>query len=53
MHNGTETTASSLETIIRNIQEKGYNIVKVSDLIYPANYEIDINGIQKLTNKSE
>lgn len=33
MHNGTENTADSLETIIKNIQKKGYNIVKISDLI--------------------
>lgn len=33
MHNGTENTADALETIIRNIQKKGYNIIKVSDLI--------------------
>lgn len=53
MHNGTETTAGSLEMIIKNIQEKGYNIVKVSDLIYKDNYDIDMNGIQKLTGRSE
>ncbi len=47
MHNGTENTANSLEGIIKNIQKKGYNIVKVSDLIYNENYEIDANGTQK------
>lgn len=47
MHNGTENTASSLEGIIKNIQKKGYNIVKISDLIYNENYEIDANGTQK------
>ena len=47
MHNGTENTANSLEGIIKNIQKKGYNIVKVSDLIYSENYEIDANGTQK------
>ncbi len=47
MHNGTENTANSLEGIIKNIQSKGYNIVKVSDLIYQENYEIDTNGVQK------
>ncbi|MCI9366110.1 MAG: hypothetical protein HFJ54_06155 [Clostridia bacterium] len=48
MHNGTENTANSLETIIRNIQKKGYNIVKISDLIYKENYEINQNGMQIL-----
>ena len=47
MHNGTENTANSLEGIIKNIQTKGYNIVKVSELIYNENYEIDVNGVQK------
>lgn len=47
MHNGTENTANSLEGIIKNIQDKGYNIVKVSDLVYSENYEIDANGTQK------
>ena len=48
MHNGTEHTADSLERIINNIKEKGYEIVKVSDLIYKDNYTIDANGTQKL-----
>ena len=53
MHNGTETTAGSLETIIKNIQDKGYNIVKVSDLVYKDNYVIDANGSQELVQKTE
>lgn len=47
MHNGTENTAKSLDRIIYNIQEKGFDIVKVSDLIYKENYIIDNNGTQK------
>ena len=47
MHNGTENTANSLEGIIKNIQSKGYNIVKVSELVYSDNYQIDENGMQK------
>ena len=47
MHNGTEHTAESLDKIIYNIQEKGYEIVPVSELIYNDNYKIDANGIQK------
>lgn len=50
MHNGTENTANSLEEIITNIQKQGYNIVTVSDLIYKENYQIDINGTQKMNN---
>lgn len=47
MHNGTEHTADSLEMLITNIRDKGYEVVKVSDLIYDENYEIDGNGTQK------
>lgn len=47
MHNGTDNTANSLDGIIKNIQNKGYNIVKVSDLVYSENYIIDAAGTQK------
>ena len=46
MHNGTKHTADSLDMIIKNIKEKGLEIVKVSDLIYKDNYYIDVNGMQ-------
>ncbi len=46
MHNGTENTANSLEMIIEKIKQKGFEIVKVSDLIYKENFEIDNNGVQ-------
>ena len=46
MHNGTENTALSLDMIIKNIKEKGYELVTVSELIYQENYSIDNNGIQ-------
>lgn len=52
MHNGTEHTAEALDKIIYNIQEKGYEIVPVSDLIYGENATIDANGMQKMV-KSE
>lgn len=48
MHNGTKHTAESLDKIIYNIQQKGYEIVTVSDLIYEQNYVIDSNGTQKI-----
>lgn len=46
MHNGTENTALSLDIIINNIKEKGYDLVTVSELIYKDNYTIDNNGVQ-------
>ena len=48
MHNGTEHTADSLEAIINNIKERGYEIVPVSKLIYKDEYIIDSNGMQKV-----
>ena len=48
MHNGTENTAVSLNSIINNIKQKGYNLVTVSELIYKENFCIDANGIQYL-----
>ena len=46
MHNGTENTALSLDMIIKNIKEKGFELVTVSELIYKENYRIDSNGMQ-------
>ena len=45
-HNGTAHTADSLDMLIKNIKEKGFKIVKVSDLIYKENYEVNNNGTQ-------
>ena len=50
-HNGTEHTADSLDMLIKNMKSKGYEIVKVSDLIYKDNYEINSNGTQQSKNK--
>lgn len=46
MHNGTENTALSLDTLLSNIEKKGFQVVKVSDIVYLSNYTIDNNGIQ-------
>lgn len=48
MHNGTKHTATSLDKIIYNIQQKGYDIVPVSELIYQQNATINQNGVQSL-----
>ena len=47
-HNGTKHTADSLDMLIKNIKNKGYEIVKVSDLIYKENYAIKNDGTQML-----
>lgn len=49
-HNGTEHTADSLDVIIKNIKSKGFEITKVSDLIYKENYKINSAGIQQKNN---
>ncbi len=45
-HNGTKHTADSLDMLLKNIKEKGLEVVKVSDLIYQENYSINNNGTQ-------
>ena len=45
-HNGTKHTAESLDMLIKNIKSSGYEIVKISDMIYKDNYTIDNNGTQ-------
>ncbi len=49
-HNGTEHTADSLDMLIKNIKEKGLEIVRVSDIIYQENYTIDNSGTQIKNN---
>lgn len=45
-HNGTKHTADSLDMLLKNIKSKGFEVVKISDLIYKDNYKIDNNGTQ-------
>ena len=45
-HNGTKHTADSLDMLLKNIKQKGYEVVPVSSLIYKDNYKIDSNGLQ-------
>ena len=45
-HNGTKHTAESLDMLLKNIKQKGLEVVTVSDLIYMDNYTINNNGTQ-------
>ena len=45
-HNGTKYTADSLDMLIKNIKNQGFQLVTVSDLIYEDNYIINNNGTQ-------
>ena len=48
-HNGTKHTADSLDSLLHHIMdEKGYQVVTVSELIYQNNYIIDSNGTQRI-----
>lgn len=46
MHNGTKHTADSLDMLIKNIKAKDLDVVRISDLIYQEDAEIDANGEQ-------
>ncbi len=45
-HNGTKHTAESLDMLITNIKNQGFEIVPISKLIYLEDYTIDSNGTQ-------
>ena len=45
-HNGAKYTAQALEQLICGLEEKGYEIVPISELIYRGNYHMDVTGRQ-------
>lgn len=45
-HNAAPHTPGALPAIIENLQSKGYNLIRVSDLIFTENYTIDHTGKQ-------
>jgi polysaccharide deacetylase family sporulation protein PdaB len=47
MHNDTKYTSQGLQLVIDTIEEKGFEIVPVSELIYKENYEINSEGRQR------
>lgn len=49
MHNGAKYTKDALEQVITGLQEKGYEIVPISELIYKDNYEMDHEGRQHVS----
>jgi peptidoglycan/xylan/chitin deacetylase (PgdA/CDA1 family) len=46
MHNGAKFTKDALESIITGLQEKGYEIVPISQLIHTGDYYMDHEGRQ-------
>ncbi len=49
-HNGTKYTAESLDMLIKNILNQGFEIVPISKLIYFEEYSINANGTQIKNN---
>lgn len=51
MHNDAEHTPAALPTILKTLQDDGYEFVLIEDLIYKDNYEIKHDGMQcKISN---
>ena len=46
MHNGAKYTKDALERVITGLQDKGYEIVPISQLIYTEKYHMDNTGRQ-------
>ncbi len=46
MHNGAKYTAQALETVITSLQEQGYTLVPISQLIIKDNFHMDGTGRQ-------
>ena len=49
-HNQGKHTAKALPKIIKDLKNKGYSFVKISDLIYKENYQMLPNGAQAKVN---
>lgn len=45
-HSDSKYTPKTLPRIIKNLKDKGYKFVKVGELIYKDDYELDTNGRQ-------
>lgn len=46
MHNGAKYTLKALKLVINGLQDQGYEIVPVSELIYTEEYTVDKTGRQ-------
>lgn len=45
-HNGAKYTAEALDAMLTNLEEQGYEIVPISQLIMRDNYHMDVTGKQ-------
>lgn len=46
MHNGAKFTAQALESVITSLQEQGYTLIPISELIIRENFHMDGTGKQ-------
>ncbi len=52
-HNGAQYTADALDSVLKQIKEKGYEFVPISELIYKDNYYMKADGTQVSTLQNE
>lgn len=45
-HNDLDNTTQALPVLLKQLEEKGFEFVTVSELIYPDNYTLDATGKQ-------
>ena len=45
-HNGAKYTADALDELLTNLENQGYEIVPISELIIRDNYHMDVTGMQ-------
>ncbi len=51
-HNDLKNTTEALPELLKQLKDKGFEFVTVSDLIYDDNYTIDANGTQTANKKA-
>lgn len=52
-HNDAKYTPQALDTIIKSLKAKGYEIVPISELIIKTDYYMDSEGRQKSKNTKQ
>lgn len=50
-HNGADYTADALDALLTGLEDAGYTLVPISELIYTENYEMDHEGRQHLCDE--
>lgn len=45
-HNGAKYTPQALDQLLTNLEQQGFEVVPISELIYRENYHVDANGMQ-------